>query len=73
VKDLDGEVLALLTEDLLVLLLDDLAGPVMRIDNVVTEIELDVLDLADDFEVLEKLLFGGIGDGSVLLGCDSPA
>jgi len=74
VKDLDGEVLALLTEDLLVLLLDDLAGPVMRIDNVVTELELDVLDFSDDLEILEKLrVFGGIGDGSVLLGCDSPA
>jgi hypothetical protein len=74
VKDLDGEVLALLTEDLLVLLLDDLAGPVMRIDNVVTELELDVLDFSDDLEILEKLrVFGDIGDGSVLLGCDSPA
>jgi hypothetical protein len=74
VKDLDGEVLALLTEDLLVLLLDDLAGPVMRIDNVVTEFELDVLDFSYDLEILEELRFyGGIGDGSVLLGCDSPA
>jgi hypothetical protein len=73
VKDLDGEVLALLAEDLLVRLLDDLAGAVMRIDDVVTELELDVLDLANDLEVLEKLRFRCIGDGSVLLGCDSPA
>jgi hypothetical protein len=68
VKDLDGEVLALLAEDLLVLLLDDLPGAVMGVDDVVAEIELDVLDLADDFKVLEKLLFVDIGDGSVLLG-----
>jgi len=71
VEDLDGEVLPRLTEDLLVLLLDDLAGPVMRVDDVVAELELDVLDLADDFKVLQKLRFADIGDGSVLLGCDS--
>jgi hypothetical protein len=73
VKDLDREVLALLAEDLLVLLLDDLAGAVMGIDDVVTELELDVLDFPDDLEVFEELLFGDIGDDSVLLGCDSPA
>jgi len=73
VEDLDREVLALLTEDLLVLLLDDLAGAMVRVDDVVTQLELDVLDFSDDLEVFEKLRFGGIGDGSVLLGCDSPA
>jgi len=73
VKDLDREVLARLAEDLLVLLLDDLAGAVMGIDDVVTELELDVLDFPDDLEVFEELLFGDIGDGSVLLGCDSRA
>jgi len=72
VKDLDGEVLALLAEDLLVLLLDDLAGAVMGIDDVVTEVELDVLDLSDDLEILQQLLFGDIGDGSVLLGVRQP-
>ena len=67
-EDLDGEVLASLTEDLLVLLLDDLARAVVGVDDVVTELELDVLDLTDDLEVFEELLFSGVGDGSVLLG-----
>jgi hypothetical protein len=57
VKDLDGEVLPLLTEDLLLLLLEDLAGAVMRIDHVVADLELDVLDLDDCFEVLLRLYF----------------
>ena len=46
VEDLDREVLALLAEDLLLLLLEDLAGAVVRIDDVVADLELDVLDLA---------------------------
>ena len=45
VEDLDREVLALLAEDLLRFLLEDLAGPVMRVDDVVADLELDVLDL----------------------------
>jgi hypothetical protein len=73
VEDLDGEVLALLAEDLLVLLLDDLTGAVMGIDDVVTELELDVLDDALDIEVVEQFLFADFGDGSVLLRCDSQA
>jgi len=73
VEDLDGEVLALLAEDLLVLLLDDLSRAVVRVDDVVAQLELDVLDDALDVEVFEELLFGGIGDGSVLLRCDSQA
>jgi hypothetical protein len=40
----------------------------MGIHDVVAEIELDVLHLADDVKVLEKLCFSDIGDGSVLLG-----
>jgi hypothetical protein len=40
----------------------------MGVDDVVAEIEFDVLDLADDVKVLEKLLFSDVGDGSVLLG-----
>ena len=71
-KDLDREVLARLAEDLLVLLLDDLAGAVMGIDDVVTEFELDVLDFPDDLEVLQELRFSDIGDGSVLLGVRQP-
>jgi hypothetical protein len=73
VEDLDGEVLALLTEDLLVLLLDDLSRAVVRVDDVVAKLELDVLDDARDVEIFEELLFADIGDGSVLLGCDSQA
>jgi hypothetical protein len=41
VQDLDGEVLALLTEHLADFLLEDLAGPVVRIDDVVAALELD--------------------------------
>jgi hypothetical protein len=73
VEDLDGEVLALLTEDLLVLLLDDLTRAVVRIDDVVAELEVDVLRDARDVEIFEQLLFADIGDGSVLLRCDSQA
>jgi hypothetical protein len=67
VKDLDGEVLALLTEDLLVLLLENPARPVMGVDDRVADLEVDALDFALDFEVLQKLLFSDVGDG-VLLG-----
>jgi hypothetical protein len=47
VQDLDGEVLALLTEHLLDFLLEDLPGPVMRIDDIVADLEIDVDDLGD--------------------------
>ena len=57
VKDLDGEVLAGLTEDLLVLLLDDLAGAMMRVHDVVADLELDVLHLDDCLEVLLRVYF----------------
>ena len=53
VEDLDREVLALLAEHLLLLLLEDLARAVVRVDDVVADLELDVLDLAVDLEVLE--------------------
>jgi hypothetical protein len=56
VQDLDGEVLALLTEHLAPLLLEDLTGPMMWIHDVVTKLELDVLERQD--EVLQQLLFG---------------
>jgi hypothetical protein len=56
VEDLDREVLPLLTEDLLLLLLQDLAGPVMRIDDVIADLVLDLLRLPRDFEVLDGLL-----------------
>jgi hypothetical protein len=63
-KDLDREVLAYLSKDLLLLLLDDLAGPMMGIDDVVTDLEVDALRLASDLEVLD--LLGCLGDGVLL-------
>jgi hypothetical protein len=66
VQDLDGEVLALLTEHLAPLLLEDLTGPVVRIHDVVTELELDVLDRAVG-EILQQLLFDGFFGDDVLL------
>jgi len=62
VKDLDRQVLAPLAEDVLLLLLEDLASPVVRIDDVVADLELDVLDFDRDLEVLE-LLFGQFNSG----------
>jgi len=67
VKDLNREVLPYLAEDVLVFLLDDLAGPVMGIDDVVTDLELDVLGLDDDLQVLDLLDLRCLGD-DVLLG-----
>jgi hypothetical protein len=61
VEDLDGEVLARLTEDLLDLLLEDLAGAVMRIDDVVADLEPDVLDLGA-LEILDLVCFGYFGN-----------
>jgi hypothetical protein len=42
VEDLDREVLAALTEDLLLLLSEDLARPVVWIDDAVAYLELDM-------------------------------
>jgi hypothetical protein len=66
VEDLDGEVLALLAEDLLVLLLQDLAGPMMGVYDAVADLEVDGLDLALDIEVFQELLFSDVGDGVLL-------
>jgi hypothetical protein len=66
VEDLDGEVLALLAEDLLLFLAEDLAGPVMRIDDVVADLELDRLDLTD-LEALQVVFFDYFGNGALLL------
>jgi hypothetical protein len=74
VEDLDGEVLPLLTEDLLDLFLEDLAGAVMGVDDVVPDLEPDVLDLGA-FEVLDLLCFDCLGNGALLLqaaGAGSP-
>jgi hypothetical protein len=62
-KDLDRQVLAGLPEDLLLLLLDDLPGPVMGIDDVVTDGEIDALGLASDVEGFDRLVLGGSGLG----------
>jgi hypothetical protein len=70
VQDLDGEVLALLTEHLALLLLEDLARPVMGIDDVVAELELDVLDLGG-LEILQELLFDDFGNGASSLAVSS--
>jgi len=43
VKNLDREVLALLSEDVLLFLLDDLTRAVVRIDHVVTDGEIDAI------------------------------
>jgi hypothetical protein len=52
VKDLDGEVLPALAEDVLHLLAQDLARAVVRIDDAVTDLELDVLKRLDVLQVL---------------------
>jgi hypothetical protein len=61
VKDLDRQVLALLPEDLLLFLLEDLACTVVRVDDVVADLEVDALGLDD--KVLD-LLFRYVGNGS---------
>ncbi|MFL5885544.1 MAG: hypothetical protein ACJ77M_10780 [Thermoleophilaceae bacterium] len=55
-EDLDREVLPLLAEDLLLLLLQDLAGPVMRVDDVIADLVLDLLRLPRDLKILDGLL-----------------
>jgi hypothetical protein len=64
-KDLDGEVLARLTEDLLLLLLDDLTRAMVRVDHVVADLEVDALRLAGDLEILQ-LLGRRLGNGVLL-------
>jgi hypothetical protein len=36
---------------------------VVGIDDRVADLEVDALDLADDLEVLQELLFTDVGDG----------
>jgi hypothetical protein len=67
VQDLDGEVLAPLAEDLLLLLLEDLAGAVMRVYDVVADLEVEAFDLTADLEVLQ-VVFDDFGNGALLLG-----
>ena len=54
VKDLDGQVLALLTEDLLHLLLEDLPRPMVGVDDVIADVVLLLRRLT--LEVLDCLL-----------------
>jgi hypothetical protein len=54
VKDLDREVLALLAEDLLHLLLEDLAGPVVGVDDLIADLVL--LERRLTLELLDCLL-----------------
>jgi hypothetical protein len=70
VEDLDRQVLTHLTEDVLVLLLDDLAGPMMGVDHVVADFEVDALDLANELENLDVI--GGVGDGVLLCSTGGP-
>jgi len=67
VEDLDGEVLLDLTEDVLVLLLDDLPGTMMRVDDRVADLEVDALRLGN--EVVQVDVFGvdGLGNGVLLV------
>jgi hypothetical protein len=67
VKDLDREVLARLAQDLLRFLLDDLPGPVMGIDDVVTDREINALRFAGDLQVVVDLLGSCLGGDGVLL------
>jgi hypothetical protein len=53
VEDLDREILATFAEHLHVLLLEDLAGAVVGVDDVVAQLELDALDLGGGVEVLD--------------------
>jgi hypothetical protein len=66
-KDLDGEVLPLLTEHDPLLLLEDLAGAVMGIYDAVSELEIDVHVLDGGLEVLAQLIVGLVRN-DVLLG-----
>jgi hypothetical protein len=66
VEDLDRQVLPALAEDLLLLLLQDLTRAVMRVDDVVPDLELDVLELGYQVEVLE-ILFDCFGQGVLLV------
>jgi hypothetical protein len=57
VQDLDREVLAALTEDLLLLLSEHLAGAMMGIYDVVPHLELDERSRLGGLEILFQVLF----------------
>jgi hypothetical protein len=64
VEDLDGQVLALLAEDLLLLLLEDLAGTVVRVDDLIADLVLLVRRLTAYRELLDCLLPFVSGNGA---------
>jgi hypothetical protein len=70
-KDLDGEVLPLLTEHQSLFLLEDLAGTVMGIHHAVAELELDIHVFDGGLEVLGQLIVGFVRNGVLLVrpGC----
>jgi hypothetical protein len=73
VEDLDREVLAPFSEDLHLLLLQHLAGAVVGIDDVISELELDELDFTRDLELLrERCFFGCLCGNGVLLRYERP-
>jgi hypothetical protein len=46
----------------------------MGVDHGIAHFEVDALDLADDLEILEELLFSDVGDGVPPSGsCFGPA
>jgi hypothetical protein len=74
-KNLDREVLAHLAEDVLLFLLDDLARPVMGVDDVVADLEIDVLDLANELEILDvnRCIGNGVPPSTRVRVPDRPA
>jgi len=69
-KDLDGEVLPLLTEHHSLFLLEDLAGAVMGVHDAVAKLEFDVL-VFDGLEALGQLIVGCVRNDVLLVrpGC----
>jgi len=67
VQDLDRQVLARLAQDRLLLLLDDLARTMVRIDDVVPDLVDDQLGLASDLKVFDGFFSGNVGRQGVLL------
>ena len=62
-----------LAEDLHVLLVDDLTGTVVGIDDLITDLELDVLDFTGDLELLEIVASSnGLFGNGVLLSVRRP-
>jgi hypothetical protein len=72
VEDLDGQILASLSEHFHLFLAHDLAGAVVGIDDMVAELELDVFDFDCDLDLLVELLFGDCLGNGVLLGLGQP-